>query len=109
VEKESRELKRPLDLQSDPPFTWNLNGVQYRVAQISVIGIDDRLGLIFILPQTSWTDEKNADTTNRAFIKAFIATHPDYSRVFGFLVARALKPDNSGGFGTVYDSEKGFP
>ena len=28
--------------------------------------------------------------------------------VFSFLVVRALKPDSSGGFGTVYDSEKGF-
>ena len=108
TQKEARDLERPSELQGSPPFTWNLNGGEYTVAQISSIGVDNRLGLIFMLPQTSWTGEQDADTKNRAFITAFIATHPDYSRVFSFLVARALKPDSSGGFGTVYDSEKGF-
>ena len=59
-------------------------------------------------PHTTWTGKEAADRTNREFLTAFIAAHPDYSRVFEFLVARALKPDKSGGFATVYKLGPGF-
>jgi hypothetical protein len=98
----------PADLAGDPPFVWNMNGADYNVGQVTIIGIAGKLGLVFMLPQTEWSGEQDSDAKNRAFITAFIATHPDYSRVFAFLVARALKPDNSGGYGTVYENGKGF-
>ncbi|MGD0143169.1 MAG: hypothetical protein ABSC92_08430 [Rhizomicrobium sp.] len=98
----------PPELSGDPPFDWNMNGVDYNVGQVTIIGIAGKLGLVFMLPQAVWSSDPDADAGNRAFINAFIATHPDYSNAFAFLVARALKPDNSGGFATVYENGKGF-
>ena len=102
------KLKFPPELSGRPPFVWKLGSATYTVAQAGVIGVAQKLGLIFMLPQKSWAGNSEADKTNRAFLSAFMAAHPDYSRSFSFLVARALKPDNSGGFGTVYENGKGF-
>jgi len=73
-----------------------------------IIGVEGKLVLVFLLPLTTWTGNEAAARTNRDFLTAFIAAHPDYSRVFGVLVARALKPDRSGGFATVYKVGVGF-
>jgi hypothetical protein len=102
------KFKLPPELSGKRPFVWKLGGVTYTVAQVGIIGIAQKLGLMFILPQKSWAGNSEADISNRAFLSAFMAAHPDYSRSFSFLVARALKPDNSGGFGTVYENGKGF-
>jgi hypothetical protein len=95
-------------VRGTPPFSWTLNGEKYQVGQVSMIGVGHDVGITFVLPQTSWTSEDDIETKNRAFINAFIATHPEYARIFNFLVARAMKPDNSGGYATVYENQKGF-
>jgi hypothetical protein len=108
VASDISELKTPVELQGTPPFNWAVGGVTYKVAQVAMIGIASKLGIGFQLPQTVWIGDADVSAKNRAFINWFITSHPDYSRVFSFLVARALEPDNSGGFGTVYENGKGF-
>jgi hypothetical protein len=108
INGEIAALKPPEELKGALPFTWNMAGENYKVAQAGLIGIGKDIGLTFILPHDSWKGDEDADAGNRKFITAFRASHPDYARVFAFLVARAMKPDNSGGFGTVYDNAKGF-
>jgi len=108
LQEDLSKLQAPSELMGKPPFTWDMQGKKYIVQQVSIIGVAGKIGLIFQLPQTTWNGDEQADKSNRDFINAFIATHSDYSRDFSFLVARALKPDGSGGFGTVYQNGKGF-
>jgi len=108
AQAEVQKLQLPAELQGKPPFTWTMQGQSYTVADAGLIGVGKEIGILIVLPQTTWTDEHDVDAKNRAFINAFIATHPDYSRVFNFIVARAVKPDNSSGFATVYENGKGF-
>jgi hypothetical protein len=96
------------ELAGHPPFEWTMSGTTYTVAQAALLGVNKKLGIVFMLPQKEWAGNDEADRFNRAFLSAFVTSHPDYSRSFAFLVARALKPDNSGGFGTVYENGKGF-
>ncbi|HEX4304070.1 MAG TPA: hypothetical protein VHZ78_14835 [Rhizomicrobium sp.] len=98
----------PPELQGQPPFVWTMGGKSYTVGQAGAMGIAGQIGLAFALPQTRWADDAQIDARNREFLDAFRAAHPDYADSFSFLVARALKPDNSGGFGTVYDNKKGY-
>lgn len=102
------KLHLPPEISGKPPFTWTMQGKKFTVQQVSMIGVAGQLGIVFVLPQTAWPSDAAADSSNRQFINAFIATHPDYSRSFSFLLARAMKPDNSGGMGTVYQNGKGF-
>ncbi len=106
--RDLENLQVPPELTGAPPFVWNLGGGERTVESVTIIGVEGKLGLVFMLPLTTWTGKEAADRTNREFLIAFIAAHPDYSRVFGFLVARALKPDKSGGFATVYELGRGF-
>jgi hypothetical protein len=108
LQQDLRTFPLPPEFQGTPPFTWKMNGHAYSVSQVTIVGVDGKLGLIFLLPQKTWTDNQAADRVNRAFLNDFIATHGDYRRAFQFLVARALKPDKSGGFGTAYETGKGF-
>lgn len=88
--------------------SWTLDGTVFSVNQATVLGVDRQIGLTFDLPMEHWTDDKDADQHNHAFLDAFRSAHPEYSQAFGFLVARAMKPDNSGGFSTVYDAKRGY-
>ena len=98
----------PPELQGQPPFVWTMGSKSYTVSQAGAMGIAGQIGLAFALPQTSWADDAQIDARNHEFLDAFRAAHPDYAESFSFLVARAMKPDNSGGFGTVYDNKKGY-
>jgi hypothetical protein len=98
----------PPELKGKAPFVWTMQGRRSVVGQVTIVGIGKDLGLIFVLPQNDWPDQATIDKRNRAFLDAFRATHRDYTRVFAFLVARAMKPDNSAGFGTVYQNGKGY-
>jgi hypothetical protein len=102
------KFQAPAELRGKPPFNWTFGVKHYAVAQISIIGIGKDIGLVFVLPSKDWPGNVEIEKRNREFITAFIAGHPDYARDFTFLVARAMKPDNSGGFGTVYQNGKGF-
>jgi len=106
--KDFEPFQVPPELFGTPPFTWTLDGKKFTVESATITGIHGELGLVFLLPLAAWTGTDAADKSNREFITAFIAAHPDYSRVFQFLVARALMPDKSGGFGTVYQHGVGF-
>lgn len=106
--KDFETLEIPPEVRGGPPFTWKLGGKEYAVDQASLIGVEGKLGLVFMLPLTTWSGEEGADKYNREFLAGFVAAHADYTRVFEFLLARALTPDRSGGFGTVLKLGKGF-
>jgi hypothetical protein len=108
LQAEADKVRVPAELQGTPPFTWKMKGKSYTVAGAGMIGVGKDIGIVFVLPHKTWTNDQDAVAANRAFIEAFRATHPDYARAFDFLVARATKPDNSGGFATVYENGKGF-
>ncbi|MGH6877907.1 MAG: hypothetical protein ACREHV_11110 [Rhizomicrobium sp.] len=102
------KFRLPPELRGRPPFEWKLSGAEFAVSNVTIIGVGRELGLVFTLPEQAWLDDEEADRENRAFLAGFMATHRTFSRVFEFLVARALRPDGSGGFGTVYEVGKGY-
>jgi hypothetical protein len=98
----------PPELKGTGPFHWTLNGKTFDLSVATLIGVDKQLGIQFDLPQKEWPSNDAADARNREFIDAFRAAYPDYARVFSFIVARAMQPDNSGGFASVYDNKTGY-
>jgi hypothetical protein len=108
LQEDASKFSTPTELQGQPPFVWKMKGSTFKVAHVTILGVDKKLGLVFDLPLEVWNGNDNADGKNRNFLDAFIATHSEYSPTFGFLVARAFKPDGSGGFSTVYEVGKGY-
>lgn len=108
VRGEVKDLKKPPEFEGQPPFTWKMKGKDYSVGLVSPTGVAGKLGLAFMLPVAKWTGNDAAAQGNREFLTAFVATHPEFSAAFNFLVARAMNPDGSGGFATVYEVGKGF-
>jgi hypothetical protein len=108
LQEDAGKLAPPSELTGKPPFAWKLKGTTYQVTAVTILGVDKKIGIVFDLPTDSWNGDAAADKSNHAFLDAFIATHPEYSSAFQFLVARAHKPDHSGGFATVFELGKGY-
>ena len=108
IDEDSEGFKPPIEFQQNPPMTWKINGMEFKVEKVEILGVDGKIGLAFDLPLTTWVDNEDADKRNHAFLDAFITSHPDFSSVFSFLVAKAQKPDGSGGFASVYEVGKGY-
>jgi hypothetical protein len=101
---------QPSELEGKPPFTWALDGVTFRLDQVNLVGIDKRLGLVFLHRDPAWDGEDTgkAERRNKRLIDAFVKAHPEYKETFAFLVARILAPGKDSGWGTVYDAAKGY-
>jgi hypothetical protein len=108
VAEDAADLSIPPDFQGSPPFQLHLGGTTYTVGALSPIGLEGQIGLIISLPQDTWHGTQGAIEVNHRFLTAFMAAYPEFSDVFQFLVARAVLPDRSGGYGTVYRVGKGF-
>ncbi|HVZ72057.1 MAG TPA: hypothetical protein VHJ20_06750 [Polyangia bacterium] len=107
-DEDARTLPPLAELQGPPPFHWRLGGATYEVAGISPIATEGMIGLSFGLPQIEWPATEGVIASNHAFLSAFMAAYPEVPKVFGYLVARAVKPDRSGGYATVYEYGRGF-
>jgi hypothetical protein len=100
----------PAELKGTAPFTWRYDGASFAVEQVNLMGIDNRLGLVFLHRDPSWDGEDTgkAERRNKRLIDAFVKAHPGYADTFGFLVARLLQPGKETGWGTVFDTTKGY-
>lgn len=108
LDQDLKGFGAPPELQQSLPMTWKMGGSDYKVLGVNILGVAGQIGLSFDLPLTVWKSSEDADKQNHAFLDAFLATHPNYASAFKFLVARAHKPDGSGGFATVYEAGKGY-
>jgi hypothetical protein len=110
IEAAHARLAAPAELKGKPPFTWVFDGVTFTLEQVNLAGIDKRLGLVFLHRDPAWDGEDTgkAERRNKRLIDAFVKAHPEYQETFGFLVARILAPGKDSGWGTVFDSAKGY-
>jgi hypothetical protein len=60
VRGDMANLRLPPELAGKPPFTWDMQGVVYKVSQVSTIGVEGKLGLTFSLPQTTSVLQRGA-------------------------------------------------
>ena len=110
IEAAHARLAVPDELKGKPPFTWVFDGVTFTLEQVNFAGIDKRLGLVFLHRDPVWDGEDTGkgERRNKRLIDAFVKAHPEYKETFGFLVARILAPGKDSGWGTVFDSAKGY-
>jgi len=108
LDKEVAAFIAPRELAGKPPFVWRLDDQVFNIAGVSVMGVDGGLHLVFDRRLDRWESNADADADNRKFVTAITKAYPEFSDSFQSIVARAHKPDGSGGFGTVYQFGKGF-
>ncbi len=102
-------LKVPGELAGNPPRVWKLGGKSYSVEQVTIVGAEKQLGLVIQYRDPAWDlTDPDGEVRNRALIDAFAKAHPDWRQAFGFIVARILRPNESMGWGTVFDAKGGF-
>ncbi len=97
-------------LKSPPPFKWRLDGVDYSIARVTIVGVDGKLALVFASINSGWngTDDDDAERRNKRLLESIMKAYPELTGTFGVLVAQILAPDGNRGWGTVYETGKGF-
>jgi hypothetical protein len=55
---------------------------------------------------STWGDESYLERDNRALLNALHSAHPEYSSLFGAVIAEAVQKCRTGGYRTVEDAKK---
>jgi hypothetical protein len=93
----------PPQLQGQAPFAWHLNGADFSVLQIRSIAFTDidKMYLLLVQQTEPWSQNAEPERRNQALIAEFRNTFPEYSAVFGGLVAEADERGTRRAFRTI--------
>jgi hypothetical protein len=108
LDKEIKAFAVPKDLAGPPPHMWHVGDQMFDIQGRGVMGIGGDLDLILDRRLATWTDNAAADGDNKNFVSALVKAYPEFGDGFKAIIARAHKPDGTGGFTTVYEFGKGF-
>jgi hypothetical protein len=108
-QKDYQTFNPPPEFKGKAPYKWVLGGQTYPVNGVSFIGTGKgQVVLLIYQPSEVWKGDADADRRNRQTIQAFIAAHPEWTETFEAISVRSAKPDNNGGWGTVYEQGNGY-
>ncbi len=102
-------LRTPEELAGPPPLTWALGGKTYSIKSLRVLGIAGNLNLQILRRTETWPGDQAVDAENHHLLQALVQAHPELQDSFAAIVVTAIKPDETGSFGTVYEFGKGAP
>jgi len=105
--KEAAGFVLPKELARTTPLTWTAADPALGRATVALTAVAPNLALIFERHPQAWSNDAAADRDSQAFATSVIS-HAELSEVFSAVIVRAMRPDGSGGFGTVYEFGKGF-
>jgi|688.fasta_scaffold143116_3 hypothetical protein len=109
-DKDRLSFSEPKEMKGAGPYHWVLDDHAYTVTHLSVTITrgDGKLALVIDHDLGFWKSDDDADRQSRALLTSYMRAHPDWSKAFDALIAKASKPDHSSSYGTVYDKDKGF-
>jgi hypothetical protein len=110
LREELATFQLPPEFAGVPPYTWRLGQSVFTVENATILGAEGRVVLVLTHSDPAWngTDYDFADTRNKAFIDAFLKSHPEISATFSMVAAHLLKPNKVERWGTVYEFGKGY-
>jgi hypothetical protein len=108
LDNEAKSFVPPKEFTGKPPYQWHIGDQVFELQSGGLIGVGGNLNLVFDRKLMSWSDNAAADADNKAFVNAVVKAYPEFSESFRAIIAKAEKPDGTGGFTTVYEFDKGF-
>lgn len=104
IQKERQQVASPQEFRGDPPFTFKGDVGSFTVVRLSSIAIGGKLYLVIAQEVSPWKDSREIEKKNRSLIKLFAGRFPEYSSVFGGLVAEATERGETNGWRTILDN-----
>jgi hypothetical protein len=108
IQRAMAASKAPPELVGKPPYSWKLGATTFDVASVSATGAGGKFLLVLQQKLPAWPDDATAERQNRALIEALLKSRPEVREVFDGILGEAIKPEGTGGLGTVYDMREGF-
>jgi len=108
LDKSLAAFSVPQEVAGKPPYVWHLGDQNFEIQNLGVIGVQGELGVVLDRRLDAWPSDDVAEQNNRDFVVSVMKAYPQLAQSFSFIVAKAFKPNESGGFSTVYVFGKGF-
>lgn len=89
IQKEMQAAQKPKDLKEQAGFNWESDNSAFKVVSMGPIASDGKMYLQISQELPPWTEDKDADSRNRALAGAFAKLYPEYRDVFAGLAVEA--------------------
>jgi len=98
---EYSKAKRPPEMAGTPPWSWKSDRGTFKIMQVGSLGIAGKLYVVIDHEVPAKTSNEEMDRVNRDLIAHFKRLFPEYTDVFGGLLARAHEQGTGNGYNTV--------
>lgn len=104
IQQESQQVTQPQEFRGPPPFSLTGPSGSFSIFRMITTQMDGKLYLVIIHGVDPWKDSNEVERKNQVLIQAFAKRFPEYSDIFGGIVAQAVERGSDKGWNTVEDN-----
>jgi hypothetical protein len=104
IQQESQQVTPPQEFRGRGPFSLTGPSGSFSIVRLNTIGLSGKLYLVIAHEVDPWKNSREIEQKNQALIRTFAKQFPEYSGVFGGLVAEATARGGNNGWRTVEEN-----
>jgi hypothetical protein len=104
IQQESQQVTQPQEFRGPPPFSLAGPSGSFSIVRMITTQMNGKLYLVIVHEVDPWKDSKEVERKNKVLIQAFAKRFPEYSDIFGGIVAQAAARGSDKGWNTVEDN-----
>jgi hypothetical protein len=104
IQRESQQVTPPQEFRGGAPFSLTGDPETFSILRLNSIPLSGKLYLVIAHEVDPWKDSKEIEEKNQVLIMTFAKRFPEYSDVFGGLVAEATVRGGNNGWRTVQEN-----
>lgn len=104
IQQESQQVTQPQEFRGPPPFSLAGPSGSFSIFRMITTQMNGKLYLVIVHGVDPWKDSKEVERKNQVLIQAFAKRFPEYSDIFGGIVAQAAARGSDKGWNTVEDN-----
>jgi hypothetical protein len=101
IATEMGKVPLPYELQGQTPFSWHLEGADFKILGVRSVGVGDKIYLAIAQEIDPWKEDQEPDRRNRELIPRFIRAFPEYLAAFEGLIVEARERGTGRGYRTI--------
>lgn len=104
IQREAQQVTPPQEFRGRAPFSLTGPSGAFSILHVNTIPLNGKLYLVIAHEVDPWKDSREIEQKNQALISTFAKQFPEYSDVFGGLVAEATARGGNNGWRTVKEN-----
>ncbi|MBZ5533500.1 MAG: hypothetical protein LAO20_18885 [Acidobacteriia bacterium] len=101
IHQEAQQVTPPQEFRGRAPFPFAGPSGPFSILRVNLTPLDGKIYLVIAYETDPWKDSREIEKKNHALIRAFATRFPEYSEVFGGIIAEATELGGNNGWRTV--------